>query len=94
MAGSYNHGKDPGRDVLRHLNGKAEKNHLIRVGLIGCGYWGPNLVRTLHEIDGVKLARVARGEQRQSDQCGTDETHRRLPYSVALIPASLMIFAQ
>ena len=59
MAGSYNHGKDPGRDVLRHLNGKAEENRLIRVGLIGCGYWGPNLVRTLHEIDGVKLARVA-----------------------------------
>jgi predicted dehydrogenase len=32
---------------------------LIRVGVIGVGYWGPNLVRTLHEIEGVEVARVA-----------------------------------
>lgn len=32
---------------------------MIRVGLIGCGYWGPNLARTLHDMEGVRLARVA-----------------------------------
>jgi predicted dehydrogenase len=36
-----------------------ENGNLIRVGLIGCGYWGPNLVRTLHDIEGVQLVRVA-----------------------------------
>lgn len=32
---------------------------MIRVGVIGVGYWGPNLVRTLHEIEGVEVVRVA-----------------------------------
>ncbi len=32
---------------------------MIRVGIIGCGYWGPNLVRTLSEMDDVKVVRVS-----------------------------------
>jgi len=32
---------------------------LIRVGIIGCGYWGPNLVRSFSEIEGVELAKVS-----------------------------------
>lgn len=28
-----------------------EKRHLIRVGVIGYGYWGPNVVRNLHGLD-------------------------------------------
>lgn len=32
---------------------------MIRVGIIGCGYWGPNLVRTFNEIEGVEIARVS-----------------------------------
>jgi predicted dehydrogenase len=35
------------------------KDELIRVGVIGVGYWGPNLVRTLSEMDGVEVARAA-----------------------------------
>ena len=31
----------------------------LRVGLIGFGYWGPNLARNLGEIRGVTLAAVA-----------------------------------
>jgi len=27
----------------------------VRVGLIGCGYWGPNLARNLHEIPEAEL---------------------------------------
>jgi predicted dehydrogenase len=32
---------------------------VIRVGIIGCGYWGPNLVRTFNELEDVTLARVS-----------------------------------
>ncbi len=32
---------------------------MIRVGIIGCGYWGPNLVRTFTEMEGVTLTRVS-----------------------------------
>jgi len=32
---------------------------LIRLGIIGCGYWGPNLVRTFSELEDVELVRVS-----------------------------------
>jgi predicted dehydrogenase len=32
---------------------------VINVGLIGYGYWGPNLARNLAETDGVRLAAIA-----------------------------------
>lgn len=32
---------------------------MLRAGVIGVGYWGPNLVRTLNEIEGVELVKVA-----------------------------------
>lgn len=32
---------------------------MIRIGVVGVGYWGPNLVRTLNEIQGVEIVRVA-----------------------------------
>jgi predicted dehydrogenase len=28
----------------------------VRVGLVGCGYWGPNLARNLHQIPQTQLA--------------------------------------
>jgi predicted dehydrogenase len=31
---------------------------LIRVGIIGCGYWGPNLVRTFAEMEDVQVVRI------------------------------------
>src|SRR5206468_9018423 len=34
---------------------------MIRVGLIGYGYWGPNLARNLAETDGLDLAAIADG---------------------------------
>jgi predicted dehydrogenase len=27
----------------------------VRVGVVGLGYWGPNLVRALHEVDGTEV---------------------------------------
>lgn len=35
------------------------ENREIRVGLVGCGYWGPNLVRNMHETPGVAMVGVA-----------------------------------
>ena len=32
----------------------------IRVGVIGCGYWGPKLARNIHEIPEAQLAAVFR----------------------------------
>ena len=32
---------------------------MINVAVVGCGYWGPNLVRNFSSVDGVKVAAVA-----------------------------------
>jgi predicted dehydrogenase len=32
---------------------------MIRVGVIGCGYWGPNLVRVFNEIEGAEVVSVS-----------------------------------
>jgi predicted dehydrogenase len=32
---------------------------MVKIGIVGCGYWGPNLVRDFSEIDGVKVASCA-----------------------------------
>ena len=41
---------------------------MLNVGLIGYGYWGPNLARNLAEADGVRLTTIAdaRPERRQA----------------------------
>ena len=31
----------------------------LGVGVIGLGYWGPNLVRNLHELDGVEVVAMS-----------------------------------
>lgn len=31
----------------------------VRVGVIGCGYWGPNLIRNFASADGCELAAIA-----------------------------------
>lgn len=32
---------------------------MVRVGIVGCGYWGPNLIRTFAELEDVQVARVS-----------------------------------
>jgi predicted dehydrogenase len=41
---------------------------MLKVGLIGYGYWGPNLARNLSEADGIELTTIAdaRPERRQA----------------------------
>ena len=46
----------------------------LRVGVIGLGYWGPNLVRVLAELDGTDVVAVC---DRRRDRL--DTTSRRFP---------------
>ena len=32
---------------------------MIRVGVIGYGYWGPNIVRNLHGLDSTRVEMIA-----------------------------------
>ncbi|MFQ5500512.1 MAG: Gfo/Idh/MocA family protein, partial [Candidatus Zixiibacteriota bacterium] len=36
---------------------------MLRVGVIGCGYWGPNLVRNFAHCDGVEVLSVCDTDQ-------------------------------
>ncbi len=31
---------------------------MIGIGVIGCGYWGPNLIRNLYELEDCRLSAV------------------------------------
>jgi predicted dehydrogenase len=33
-------------------------NNMIRIGAIGYGYWGPNVVRNIHNVEGAQLVSV------------------------------------
>ena len=35
------------------------KNKIIKIGLIGCGRWGPNLIGSIRRIDGIEINHVA-----------------------------------
>jgi len=32
---------------------------MVHIGVVGAGYWGPNLIRTFHELPGAKLLKIA-----------------------------------
>lgn len=46
----------------------------VKVGVVGLGYWGPNLVRVLHELDGVEVIAVC-----DLDERALERTTRRYP---------------
>jgi len=48
---------------------------MIKIGVIGCGYWGPNLIRNFHQIDRSKMAMA------------TDLDQDRLKYIESLYPS-------
>jgi len=35
-----------------------KRMHNVQVGVIGCGYWGPKLIRNFYELPGSNLAMV------------------------------------
>jgi predicted dehydrogenase len=53
---------------------KKGKDSAIRVGVVGCGYWGPKLARNFHELTGSRLVALA-------DSCKErlDEVHELYP---------------
>jgi predicted dehydrogenase len=46
----------------------------VRIGLVGLGYWGPNLLRNLHEIDAAEPVAVC-----ELDDARLDAVGRRFP---------------
>jgi predicted dehydrogenase len=44
---------------LNGANGHRPEGHRTKVGVIGCGYWGPQLIRNLHEMPSAELVGVA-----------------------------------
>ena len=43
---------------------------MIKVGVIGCGYWGPNLIRNLNALPECELVSVADLDQTRLDHVG------------------------
>src|SRR5262245_65437595 len=44
---------------------------MVRVGIVGLGYWGPNLTRNLASIPGVKLTAVCDRDGERLDRVQT-----------------------
>jgi predicted dehydrogenase len=44
--------------LLGNGNGHRNGARKVRVAVVGLGYWGPNLVRNLHEVDGAEPVAV------------------------------------
>ncbi len=40
----------------RYKKREAKTPRTIRIGIVGCGYWGPNLIRNFHDIASVEIA--------------------------------------
>jgi predicted dehydrogenase len=47
---------EPSKKPKRHADRSAA--NLVRVGVIGYGYWGPNIVRNLHSVDDCRVAAI------------------------------------
>ena len=53
------------RDDLARRNG--HRSAPVRIAVVGLGYWGPNLVRNLHELSEAEVAYVCDGRQEPLD---------------------------
>jgi predicted dehydrogenase len=42
----------------------------VRIGVVGLGYWGPNLIRNLNELDGAELRWICDLDQSRLDKLG------------------------
>jgi predicted dehydrogenase len=55
---------------FHHAALTASKNAGVRVGVIGYGYWGPNIVRNLGALDGASLVAVCDKSQKALQRAG------------------------
>jgi predicted dehydrogenase len=44
---------------------------MVRIGVVGCGYWGPKHIRVCHELADTKLAMVCDADERKLAQVRT-----------------------
>ncbi|MBN2452685.1 MAG: Gfo/Idh/MocA family oxidoreductase [Candidatus Omnitrophica bacterium] len=51
---------------------------MLNVGIIGYGYWGPNIVRNLSSIDGVKVVAICDRRQESLGRAGKAYPHARI----------------
>ncbi len=62
----------------------------VRVGVIGCGYWGPHLIRNLHDMPEVELVGVAdERPERLEHVCRSYPTVRPFPDHRRLLESDL-----
>jgi len=61
---------------------------MVRVGLIGCGYWGPQLARNFHELCGSELKWICDFRADRLDSLGRLYPEARLTSSFAEVLAS------
>lgn len=54
----------------------------LRVGVIGCGYWGPNLIRNFHFCPQTEVVGVCDREQRRLDPVGRNYPSIKLTQTV------------
>ena len=40
------------------MRNQSTTSEVLEVGVAGCGYWGPNLIRNFHSLDGCRVKRV------------------------------------
>src|SRR5436853_6981628 len=50
---------------------KTDKDQYIRLGIIGCGHWGPNHIRTFSSIPGSKVVAAADLETNRVNSVGS-----------------------
>jgi predicted dehydrogenase len=72
---SRNNGGPDTQDLNR--NGWESPRRRVNVGLIGIGYWGPNVLRVLTEMDDVTVSRIC-----DLDQERLHKFCRRYPYTI------------
>ena len=59
---------------------------MIRVGIIGCGYWGPNLIRVFHDCDGSTVTTIC-----DRDSARIAQLQRRYPSVEGVLDASELV---
>lgn len=42
----------------RLRNSRSKSLSSVRLGIVGCGYWGPNLIRNFHEISSAEIVSI------------------------------------
>jgi predicted dehydrogenase len=47
-----------------------ERKALINVAVVGCGYWGPNLIRNFHSLPGCRVGKICDSNRERLEHIG------------------------